>query len=289
MSEANCYLAIDLGAESGRVILGTLARGHLSIEEVHRFPNGPVSILGTLRWDLVRLWGEILNGLRVAAERTPNIKSISVDSWGVDYALIRRDEPLIGPAFHYRDGRAQEMYESLRIEPGETFIYMATGIQFMPLNSIYQLAADVQRDRAWVESADGLLMIADWFHWLLTGRRTVEETNASTTQLYDPREHRWAWPLIDRLALPRSLFKTPVISAGTRIGALREDVVEYVGFRSGVPEVVACCTHDTSSAVAAIPAAAGDDWAYLSSGTWSLLGVELSTPNARGLITITRN
>jgi rhamnulokinase len=142
---------------------------------------------------------------------------------------------------------------------------------------VYQLVADTQRDRGWVESADGLLMVADWFHWLLCGRRANEETNASTTQLYDPQRRTWAWPLIERLDLPRALFSTEIVRAGTQLGALTPEVASLTGLPASTP-VIAGCTHDTASAVAAVPAEEGEDWAYLSSGTWSLLGVELAAP-----------
>src|SRR4051812_9888565 len=189
------YIAIDLGAESGRIMLGTLADGWLSLEEVHRFPNGAIKLLGTLRWDLLRLWGEILAGLRKVAALGHDIASVSVDAWGVDFVLVRGREPMIGPAFNYRDPRAEGPYRTLLEKVGEKEIYERTGVQFMPLNSLYQIIADHERDPQWVESADGFLMIGDWFHWLLSGRRTVEETNASTTQLYDPRQRAWSCAL----------------------------------------------------------------------------------------------
>jgi rhamnulokinase len=197
---------------------------------------------------------------------------------GVDYVLVRDREPLIGPAFHYRDPRTLAPYDELRKDPGEAYIYERTGIQFMPLNSLYQLVADVQRDRGWVEAADAILMIADWFHWLMTGRRTVEETNASTTQLYNPEKREWSRDLIERLRLPAKLFGTEVIRPGAVIGSMDSDIARHAGFQEHMPAVVACCTHDTGSAVVAVPATEGDDWAYLSSGTWSLIGVELSGP-----------
>jgi rhamnulokinase len=271
---ANRYLAIDLGAESGRIILATLGDGRLTLEETQRFKNAAIEILGTLRWNLLGLWSHVLAGLRKSLAAYPDVKSLSVDSWGVDYVLVRGMEPMLGPAFHYRDSRAGGPYVRLRKDPGEGYIYERTGIQFMPLNSLYQLLADYERDPGRLDAADGFLMIADWFHWLLTGRRTVEETNASTTQLYDPIRRTWSWELIDRLNLPRKLFSVEVVEPGTALGPLSESI----GLRESMPTVVACCTHDTGSAVAAVPAEADGDWAYLSSGTWSLIGVELSSP-----------
>ena len=278
-SDPKRYLAIDLGAESGRVMLATLTEDRLELEEVHRFSNGPLTVLGTLRWNLLRLWEEVLNGLKLVSARKEAIRSISVDSWGVDYVLVRGVEPMLGPAYHYRDPRAMEPYEALRKELGEAFIYQRTGVQFMTLNSLYQLVADWKRDPEWMNGAS-FLMIADWFHWMLSGRKTIEETNASTTQLYDPVQRTWAWELIDRLELPRTLFRYEVVPPGTILGSVTETVLEQMHLGNGVrkPEVVACCTHDTGSAVAAVPTHEGEEWAYLSSGTWSLIGVELAEP-----------
>lgn len=255
-------------------MLASLDGSRLSLEEVHRFKNGPVEILGTLRWDLLGLWAEVESGLKKVLAAHPEVKSLSVDSWGVDYVLVRGKEPMLGLAFHYRDPRAGGPYTRLKGDPGETFIYERTGIQFMHLNSVYQLVADHERDPGWVGMADGLLMIADWFHWLLTSRRTVEETNASTTQLYDPVRRTWSWELIERLKLPSTLFHTEVVTPGTVIGAMTKALAPA----DSAPAVVACCTHDTGSAVVAVPADDNEEWAYLSSGTWSLIGVELPSP-----------
>lgn len=254
-------------------MLAILADGRLVLEEIHRFKNGSIEVLGTLRWDLLGLWEEVVAGIRIASKTHREIKSLSVDSWGVDYVLVRAAEPMLGMAFHYRDPRAAGPYKRLRENPGEAFIYERTGIQFMHLNSLYQLVADFERDPGWVAAADGFLMIADWFHWLLTGRRTVEETNASTTQLYDPTRRTWSWDLIERLGLPRTLFRSEVVRPGTVLGPVLKSVLPETN-----PAVVACCTHDTGSAVAAVPAEDNQNWAYLSSGTWSLIGVELSAP-----------
>ncbi|MEO8350479.1 MAG: rhamnulokinase family protein [Chthoniobacteraceae bacterium] len=273
--KATEHIAIDLGAESGRVISGRIVEGKLSVAEVHRFPNEPIRLLGTLRWNLMALWKGVLAGLRQIGDAGLSARSVSVDSWGVDYVLVRGQEPMHGLPFHYRDPRADGPFRTLREKIGDETIYEETGIQFMTLNSIYQLAADVERDRGWVESADGFLMIADWFHWMLSGVRGVEETNASTTQLYDPRRRTWARALIKRCELPQRLFPEALVIPGTRIGPLAAEVAHETNL-AGV-EVVACCTHDTASAVVAVPAE-GDICAYLSSGTWSLLGVELEQP-----------
>nr|MDQ3625095.1 FGGY family carbohydrate kinase [Verrucomicrobiota bacterium] len=267
------YLACDLGAESGRVMLGTLAGRRLQLEELHRFANGPIRILGTLRWDLVRIFEEIKMGLRLAGKRAA-AASVSVDSWGVDYLLMRGREPMLRLPYHYRDRRTEAPYVEARAQLGEARIFGHTGVQFMPINSLYQLLADLAEDAALLRSADRFLMVADWLHYLLSGRAVCEETNASTTQLYDPRRRAWADELIALCDLPRAIFPE-IVTPGTRLGPLLPEIVEETGLPA--LEVIAGCTHDTAAAVAAVPAR-GDDWAYLSSGTWSFIGVELSAP-----------
>lgn len=266
------FIAIDLGAESGRVMLATLTAGKLSLEEVHRFPNGPVKLCGTLRWDLLRLWQEIKIGLaKVAALNLP-IASVSVDSWALDYVLMRGHEPLIRSAFNYRDPRTDAPYAAARAAHSAE-IFRHTGIQFMPINTLYHLLADLEEDASTLRGADQFLMIGDWFHYLLSGRIVQEESNASTTQLYDPAGE-WSAPLIKLLRLPAHIFPH-VVPPCTPLGGLLPEVEEETGLR-GV-EVVAGCVHDTGAAVAAVPAQ-GRRWAFLSSGTWSLIGVELDAP-----------
>lgn len=267
------YLGIDLGAESGRVMLGTLAEGRLTLEELHRFPNGPIRLAGTLRWDVLRLWHEIKTGLRSAAQRGVEIESVSVDSWALDYVLMAKSEPMLRAPFCYRDARTEEPYARLRAEIGEEAIYEATGIQFMPINTLYHLAAEVADGLH--ATAERFLMIGDWIHYLLCGRVAQEESNASSTQLWDPRRRAWSDSLIDAAKIPRHLFP-PVVPPCTRLAPLSPEV----SAETTLPpvEVVAGCVHDTGAAVAAVPASGGVDWAYLSSGTWSLIGVELPEP-----------
>jgi rhamnulokinase len=277
MPSSSYYIAIDLGAESGRVILGVLSDGHVQIEEVHRFANGAVRLCGTLRWDLLRIWEEIKVGLAKIAIRNLPIASISVDSWGVDYVLSRGKEPMLRPPYQYRDARTSRVYDAARTRVGEETIFRCTGTQFMPINTLYQLLADLNEDAELLRSADGFLMIGDWFHFLLSGRFVQEESNASTTQLWNPVERRWADELIHRFDLPRHLFPE-IVPAGTVLGKLSPSVAEETGLSRDV-SVIAGCTHDTGSAVAAVPAdGENNDWAYLSSGTWSLIGVELRAP-----------
>ncbi len=268
------HIACDLGAESGRVMLAALDGDRLTLEELHRFPNGAIRLAGTLRWDVARLWEEVKIGMANAASRAHPIASISVDSWALDYVLMRRSEPLLRLPYHYRDPRSSRSYRAARDRAGEERIFRCTGIQFMPMNTLYQLLCDLQDDADLLRTADGFLLIADWFHFLLSGKRAQEESNASTTQLYDPRAHAWSAEVIDFFDLPKQMFPT-VVPPCTMLGTLLPDVARETGLAE--IEVVAGCTHDTGAAVAAVPAE-GDGWAYLSSGTWSLIGVELATP-----------
>ncbi len=267
------YIAVDLGAESGRVMLATLESGRVSLEEIHRFPNGPIRLAGTLRWDVLALWEQIKEGLRIVARRGLPIASISVDSWGVDYVLMRGDEPMLRAPFCYRDARTDATFEPTRASHGER-IYDITGVQFIPINTLYHLLAEQKNDPELLRSADGFLMIGDWFHYLLSGRKAQEESNASCTQLWDPKRREWSTELIDALGLPRSIFPE-VVAPCTRLGKLTAALQSETGL--GEIEVVAGCVHDTGAAVAAVPAE-GNAWAYLSSGTWSLIGVELPAP-----------
>jgi rhamnulokinase len=288
------YIAIDLGAESGRVMLGTLADGKVSLEEIHRFPNGPVISSGAWRWDAAKLFEEIKNGLRHVAARGVQVDSISADSWGVDYVLLDSDGKMLDAPFHYRDARTDGGFErAFAVAPREE-IFAETGIQFMTLNTLYQLHADLQRRRAVLESADLFLTMGDYFNFLLSGSRVVEESMASTTQLYNPRKHAWSKPLIKKFGFPDKIFPK-VVPSGTKLGKLLPAIAEETGLRGA--QVVATCSHDTGAAVAAVPATASsprheegdsassrrqlhqsDGWAYLSSGTWSLLGIESAKP-----------
>ncbi|MDB6174728.1 MAG: rhaB [Chthoniobacteraceae bacterium] len=270
------YIAIDLGAESGRVMLATLEHGRLELDEIHRFTNGPLRLRGTLRWDVARLWEEIKVGLRKVALRNLPIASLSVDSWALDYVLLRRHEPLLRLPYNYRDARTDQTYGEARQRATNERIFNQTGVQFMPINTLYHLLADLKTDPGLLESADHFLLIGDWFHFLFSGRIAQEQSNASTTQLFNPLSREWSEELIGFFGLPRHIFP-PVVPSCSRLGPLLDEVAEETGLGTGV-EVVAGCTHDTGAAVAAVPAEEGARWAYLSSGTWSLIGVELAEP-----------
>jgi len=274
------YLALDLGAESGRGMLGRFDGERLRLEEVHRFPNGPVRMLDTLHWDVPRLFDEMKTALRKAAAGHPGLDGVGVDTWGVDFGLVGRGETLLGNPVHYRDARTDGMIEAAgRLVPLER-IYEITGLQFLPINTAYQLLGMKAAGSPLLEMAETLLMMPDLFGWLLTGRRAGERTDASTTQLLDPRSGAWSDELCDGLGLPRSILPE-LIGPGTELGPLRRSVAEELGI-GGPLTVLAPGTHDTASAVAAVPTGRTGsdppDWCYLSSGTWSLLGVEVPRP-----------
>jgi rhamnulokinase len=271
----NHYIACDLGAESGRVMLGRLEDGRLEIEELHRFPSAAVRVLGTLRWDVLRIFEELKSGLRAVAQRNLPIVSLSVDSWGVDYVLLNAVHPVLSPPFHYRDARTEETYDKVQAKVGAKLIFAETGIQFMAINTLYHLASDVDKSRPLLELADCFLTIGDYFNYLFSGVPRVDESNASTTQMYNPRTHAWSTVLIERCGFPKKIFPQLVVP-GTILGPLLPEVAAETGL--GQLQVVATCSHDTGAAVAAVPAESEEGWAYLSSGTWSLLGVELPGP-----------
>ena len=278
-TESPVHLAVDLGASSGRVIAGAIRDGKLTLEPVHRFDNEPVRIQDSLQWDVVGLWREIQEGLRLAAIHHSQIASVGVDTWGVDFVLLNDQDRFAGPVYCYRDSRNEGMIErACQIVP-RSEIFDATGLQFMDFNSLYQLLASRLSADPALEIADGLLMMGDFFHWLLTGRRSIEVTMASTSQLLDPRTKRWSTTLLGRFDLPERLFIPPT-EPGTVLGTVQPSVAAITGLVD-VPVVVPA-THDTASAVLAVPASdfapLRPSWCYISSGTWSLMGCELPQP-----------
>src|ERR1700724_2861942 len=251
-------------------MLGRLETGRLQLEEIHRFPSAAVRVLGSWRWDVLRIFEELKTGLRNVAERHLSVASLSVDSWGVDYVLINAVHPMLSPPFHYRDARTESTYERVRKQVGSELIFAETGIQFMPINTIYHLVSDVEKSQALLEVADCFLTIGDYFNYLFSRVRRVDESNASTTQLYNPRTRSWSQVLIERCGLPPKIFPK-LVAPGTVLGPLLPKVADETGLHE--VQVVATCSHDTGAAVAAVPAEGDADWAYLSSGTWSLLGL----------------
>jgi rhamnulokinase len=268
---ATYYLACDLGADSGRVILGTLDQGKISIEELHRFPNGAVKLAGALHWDFNRLLEELKTGLKKAAAKNLPIASISTDSWGVDYVVYDERGLPVQPVWHYRDSRTVGGVEAVKEKVGWPEIYSETGIQFMALNTIYQIVTEPKERLA---KAKQILLIGDAFNFFCSGVARNEVSLASTTQLYNPTHKHWSKRLFTALGLREDLF-APICASGTRLGPLKPNLVK----ETGLPpiEVIATCSHDTGAAVAAVPAS-GENWAYLSSGTWSLMGVEWPQP-----------
>ena len=267
------YLACDLGAESGRLMLATLDQGKLSLEEIHRFANNLIQTDdGSLHWDIPELAAEVRAGLKKAGAMCLEIAGFSVDSWGVDYVLFDEAGGLLSPTFCYRDPRTKRGVEAAYGKTDWETIFEETGIQFMPLNTLFQLMAESPER---LERAALLLGVGDGIHFLLSGSRKIEESMASTFQLYNPRTRDWSGKLIETLGLPRRLFPE-ITPSGSRLGPLLPDIAEECGL-SGV-EVIAGCTHDTGAAVAAAPAVDGGSWAYISSGTWSLMGTELDAP-----------
>ena len=275
MSE-QCYLGVDLGAESGRVVAGLFDGHSVRLEELHRFPNGPVNVGGTLRWNVLGLWQGIQHGLAAAAARFGDeVRSIGVDTWGVDYVLLSARDELLGLPWHYRDGRTTGMLATACERVPRDEIFAATGLQFMELNTLYQLLAMKRDHPELLDEARRLLLIPDYFHWLLCGSRVVEFTNATTTQCFDPARNDWATELLGRFELPGEIFPE-VVPPGTSLGRLRGDVAAAAGL--GRVNVIAPATHDTGSAVAAVPTdrTGTASWTYISSGTWSLMGAEVN-------------
>lgn len=254
-------------------MLGTLADGRLSLEELHRFPNVPLRVDGSIHWNVEELLRELKAGLRRAAGLGVPIASISTDSWGVDYVLLDPAGRLMAPTFHYRDPRTARGVARMKAEVGWESIFEETGIQFMPLNTLFQLAAEAPER---LEAAGQLLTIGDAFNYWLSGTAVAEESNASTTQLYNPRTRQWSPKLLAAAGLPSRIFPR-IVPSGTRLGPLLPAIAAEAGFEGGGIEVVASCTHDTGAAVAGVPARGGA-WAYISSGTWSLMGVESPSP-----------
>jgi len=269
------FLAIDFGAESGRGVLGSFDGERLSLEEIHRFPNGPVSILGSLYWDFPRLCGEMKKCISAAAQKAGGaLDGIGTDTWGVDFGLVGRGDVILGNPYHYRDKRTDGMMdEAFRRLPREE-IFEHTGIQFIKLNTIYQLLAMVLEKSPLLDVAETLLNMPDLFNFVLTGRRVSEFTIASTAQLYDPRKQAWSEYVFEKLGLPLKIM-AEVIQPGTVVGELLPSVAEECG--TGRIDVITPGGHDTACAVAAVPTST-ERYAYISSGTWSLMGAEIREP-----------
>ncbi|MGW4024341.1 rhamnulokinase [Streptomyces sp. NPDC005009] len=269
MSAVKSFAAVDLGASSGRVMVGRVGPDSLELTEAHRFPNRPVRVPEGLRWDVLGLYAGVLDGLKAAGA----VHSVGIDSWAVDYGLLDSDGALLGNPVHYRDSRTDGIAEKVWATVPAEELYAATGLQYAPFNTLYQLTA--ARDSAQLAQARRLLLIPDLLTYWLTGEQGTELTNASTTQLIDPRTRGWAHGVAERLGIDLSLF-APLRRPGDAAGVLRPEVLEETGLAGPVP-VTAVGSHDTASAVAAVPAD-GERFAYICTGTWSLAGLELDAP-----------
>ncbi|MFI2465298.1 rhamnulokinase family protein [Streptomyces globisporus] len=271
---AKTFAAVDLGASSGRVMAGRVGPDTLRLTEAHRFPNRPVHLPEGLRWDILGLYGGVLDGLRAAGP----VDSVGIDSWAVDYGLLAADGSLLGNPVHYRDRRTEGVPERVWATVPPDDLYRVTGIQYAPFNTLYQLVA--AQGTPQLAAASRLLLIPDLIAYWLTGEQGTELTNASTTQLIDPRTGDWNRPLADRLGIDLGLL-APLRRPGDPAGTLLPAVQERTG-RPGPVPVTAVGSHDTASAVAAVPAGRGERFAYLCTGTWSLAGLELDAPVTTG-------
>jgi rhamnulokinase len=277
MSKTYKFLAFDFGASSGRAMLATFDGKKITLEEKHRFSNDPVNINGNLHWDVLRLFFEIKQGiLKCANSGDRDIDCIGIDTWGVDYGLLDKDDKLLGNPYHYRDTRTEGMYDkAFALVPKEE-IFKQTGIAFNWFNTIYQLLSSRLSGDVTLDNAKTLLFMPDLFNFFLTGVKKTEYTEASTSQMFDSAKHEWAYDLLKKLNIPTDIL-TDVIYPGEIVGNIKPELAEELGIAQ-IP-VVAVASHDTGSAVASVPVVDKKDFIYISSGTWSLMGVELDKPN----------
>lgn len=276
MSKLYKFLAFDFGASSGRAMLATFDGEKITLEEKHRFSNDPVSVNGDLHWDVLRLFFEIKQGiLKCANSGDRDIDCIGIDTWGVDYGLIDKNGKLLGNPFHYRDTRTDGMYEEAFKLVTKQEIYKNTGIAFNWFNTIFQMLAAKLSDDTALKNADKLLFMPDLLNYFLTGEKKCEYTIASTSQMFDSKTHTWSNGMLEKLGLPTNLF-ADMVYPGEKVGVLKAELAEELGIQQ-IP-VVAVASHDTGSAVASVPVTDGEDFIYISSGTWSLMGVELDEP-----------
>lgn len=268
------YLAIDIGASSGRHILGSYQNGKLAIEEIYRFNNGMDHVGSSLCWDVERLFNEIVNGMKKCKELGKIPVSVGIDTWGVDYVLLDKNDKIVGKTYGYRDHRTDGIEEKVFEVIPEGELYRRTGIQRASYNTIYQLMAHMTYEPEDLKNADALLMMPDYFHFMLSGEKVQEYSEATTAQLVNPDTRDWDYELINRLGFPEKIFQK-ICMPGTKIGTLKKEIEDKVGYTC---DVVLPPTHDTASAVMAVPTNERDV-CYISSGTWSLMGVEADTPN----------
>jgi rhamnulokinase len=278
MSAVQDLLALDLGAESGRAMLGQFDGERLQLSEIHRFPNVPVRLPSGLHWDILHLWSEVKEGLAQALrEHAPHLASIGIDTWAVDFGLLDRQGNLLSNPYHYRDSRTDGMLDEAFRRVPRAEIFEQTGIQFLPLNTLYQLLAMAAGGSPLLDLAETFLTIPDLLNYWLTGQAVCEFTNATTTQCYNPREGEWAGEMLRELGIPTHIFPR-ITPAGTALGPLLPTLAAEVGSGPGTgPIVIVPACHDTGSAVVAVPATA-PNFAWISSGTWSVVGAEVPEP-----------
>ncbi|HTS00014.1 MAG TPA: rhamnulokinase family protein [Bacteroidota bacterium] len=277
MSNGTRFIGFDIGAESGRCIVASLTGGRIALEEVHRFATHSVRSGDSLHWDILAIAGEITEGLARAAKAFgPAFRGIGIDTWGVDYVLVDPAGRVLGYPYHYRDGRTDGiMAEAFAVVPKEE-LYRTTGIQFLQFNTLFQLFAEQKQAFNLLSAAGSMLLMPDYLNFLLSGRRAAEYSIASTTGLIDPGTRNWSWNLIGKFGYPRRIFPA-ITEPGTHLGPVLPQIAARTGIDPGTPVIATAC-HDTASAVASVPAGEGMDWAYLSSGTWSLMGIEIPRP-----------
>lgn len=280
-SKAPVHLAVDLGASGGRVLAGQISDSGIELTELHRFANGGMHVGDRLVWNILGQWDQVAQGLAAASARYGSaIKTVGADTWGVDYVLLDRNDDMVGPCVHYRDTRTRGLVEKSFERLSREKIFNATGLQFMEINTAYQLLAMREQNSPQLDIAERFLMVPDFLHWQLSGEKVNEFTNASTTQLLNPETCKWSSEVLRAFEIPEHLFSEP-IQPGQSLGKVRGVVQQLTQLHADV-EVVVPATHDTGSAVLAVPATTfaqeKPDWCYISCGTWSLMGAEVSRP-----------
>jgi len=277
MTQEKKFIGFDLGAESGRCVVSILKDQKITLNEVHRFTTHNIRYEGGFHWDILAIYEEIIEGLKKAQKAFGrDFNGIGVDTWGVDYTLIDCDGRIIGYPYHYRDDRTDNMMEEAFRMVGKEFIYSRVGIQFAQFNTIFQLLAEKKRKQNFLEYADKMLLMPDFLNFMLSGAKKAEFSIASTTSLVDPIKRDWSWELIDKFGFPRKIFPE-IVEPGTRLGKLLPSIAKLTGLSPDIP-IIASAGHDTASAVVSVPAS-GNNWAFLSSGTWSVMGIELKSPS----------
>lgn len=276
MSEEKKYIGFDFGAESGRCVVAILKDYHIELNEVHRFPTHNYRDASGFHWNVNEIFKEIVTGLKNASNKFgPKYESIGIDTWGVDYALIDKKNEILHNPYHYRDDRTDNIMEEAFSIVSKEKIYSIAGIQFMQFNTLFQLLADKKNDPSKLDTVNKMLLIPDYLNFLLSGQKKAEYTIASTTGLINPSNRDWSSELIEKFGIPKNIF-AEIVEPGTKLGTILPSIADRVGLSADIP-ITATTGHDTAAAVVSVPAD-DDNWAFLSSGTWSLMGVEIKNP-----------